>query len=532
MARILNITDLSSRIIRQRVTENSPESGLRIISDQGGQNSGGLSGILKGIGGLFGGAIKFAGWIIQPILSIFAFSFVGLMQILVQTSTFIYNFNINISDESIETQFDQAKLILAGLLGGTLGNSFGYLACGILPSTAILAFNEALGLYLLKEVGEEALEELAYNIRALCLISFKLGARSLFYAGYKNIRKAIKIWNSSNSNAEKEAINGLFGFKISDAIEAWGEKEAKPWSLRLFIEEKIDNIENPLIQNFVEEFYDESLDGCVEAGYVLAQGLDNWVLEQKNAQSYQQGSSQLIEIIPDREAPEERLIFAGNTQNVQTQIINSLNNYHLVDQRDVGQIIGEPVLDSVRKPPVSLSVRIYLRGVPNPPWFDQNGGQAKRAQVTIPNFNKAKLDWETIKLAVGGINGFLWGRFWVQANLLDGNKITFYAGSEAEGKDIAIKLIGLTNTTLSTLNITEEQKEGARILYPKLYKEIQKVYPASMVVINQKKILKISEGVATSTGMYKRRKYLIPLYTETKPENFNLIVAELSANPE
>ncbi len=60
-----------------------------------------------------------------------------------------------------------------------------------------------------------------------------------------------------------------------------------------------------------------------------------------------------------------------------------------------------------------------------------------------------------------------------------------------------------------------------------LYKETTRVYPANLTIINQNQILRINEGIATANGMYKRRRYLIPLYTDTQPDNFNLITQEL-----
>ena len=88
-------------------------------------------------------------------------------------------------------------------------------------------------------------------------------------------------------------------------------------------------------------------------------------------------------------------------------------------------------------------------------------------------------------------------------------------------------MLTLTNAELTTLNITEEKKEGARLKYKALYKEFTQVYPANLTIINQNRILKINEGIATSRGIYKRRQYIIPLYPDKKPNNFDLIVQEL-----
>lgn len=528
MVRQILLNSLESRVTRNSILANSPRNNYRVLSNNASGNNNSTNIISEFFTDFLGKGLKFSGWLLGKTLQLGAFSFVGLINLVKYAATSIWNFNWNISETEIDRLWEQSKLLLASYSGGITGQALGYLACGILPGTAILAFNEPLGLYLLKEVGEEALDELSASLAVLIQQSFRIFIQGYYLNQFKNVRRAIKKYVADRRGDKKSLINNFYGGKFAQAIEAWGEPDSKPWSFNLFFERGIEEIDNPYSQEFTEEAYDEFKDSCSEAGYVLAQGLDSWILQQRIAENQQSDDSNLIEVLPDRDAPEERLIFNGNDRQVRTQIINSLNTFQLVDNRDVGQIIGEPLLDSVRKPPVSLSLRIYLRGTPKPPWKNADGSLAKRAQVTIPNVKKSKLDWQTIKQAVGGINGYSWGRFFVEANLDDGNKITFYAGSEQEGQNIANSLLTLTNAELTTLNITEEKKEGSRLKYKALYKEFVRVYPANLTIINQNQILRVNEGIATSRGMYKRRRYLVPLHTDTKPDNFDLIIQELS----
>ncbi len=527
MSRLIRLATLQSRQTRATILANSPKRNYRVIGRGTTSDDGLLDRVVNFLSNVFGKGVKFFGWLINATLGTVWASFTGLWTLIVQTSSFIYNFNWNITSEEITQRFQQSKLILSGLAGGTIGNSLGFLACGVTPSAAILAVNESLGLYLLKEVGEEALDEFVANVSVLVAISFRLTAQNIFFNAYKNTRRAIKKYAAENKGDRKKLINTFYNGKIADAIEVWGEPNSKPWSFRLAIEERIESIQNPIVQEFVEEAYDEFLDACVEAGYVVANSLDNWVLQQRQAQLLQEQQSNLIEVLPDRDAPEERLIFTGNNQQVKSQIISSLNTFQMLDNRDVGQIIGEPLLDSVRKPPTSLTLRVILRSASKPPWKNADGSTAKIVAVTIPNAKKSKLDWLSIKNAFGGINGYLWGRFIVVARLNDGNMIKFFAHSETEGKKILNSLLLLTEAELTTVNITEEIKEGARLKYKSLYKESTRIYPANLTIINQNQVLRLNEGIATTRGIYKRRRYLIPLYTDNKPDNFDLITQEI-----
>jgi hypothetical protein len=527
MAVTLSLKNFSSRVVRSQIVQDSPVQGYRYIGKAGASGSGGGGGLLGFLKGFFGKALKFTGWLINVALGGLSFTFTTLWGAVVATTSYIYNFNWNVSDTTLDQQLNATKQVLAGQLGATMGNAFGFLACGVLPAGAIAVFNEPLGAYLLKEVGEEALEEFAANLAQLLRLSFRSTAQYLFISAYKNVRFAIKRWVSSADNNTKNLINKIFGSNMSEAIKNWGEPNSKPWSFRLKVEEAIDNIQNPLLQEFVEEFYDEALDSCVEAGYVIAGGLDTWYLEQALAKKQQEQESTLIELQPDRQAEEEKIILYGGGGNIKQQVIQTLSAYQLVEHRDVGQIIGEPVRQHLKKNPMTISLRIMMRGKAQPPFINADGTQSKRVQITVPNVSKAKIDWQTIKFACGGTNGYNWGRFLAKARLSDGNVIQAYGATADQASDRVKALLALTDSELLTLNVTEIQNEGKRKLKDSLRLKTERIYPAWMTILNQYKILNEDEGIATPTGTYKRRRTLIPLWTDTKPDDFQEIVNQL-----
>ena len=256
-------------------------------------------------------------------------------------------------------------------------------------------------------------------------------------------------------------------------------------------------------------------------------GLDTWLMQRLIENNSTQSEPNFVGFYPDREAPEEILMTWGNRQQIENQIIQGLNQHQQVWNRDVGQIIGEPLIESVRRPPFDLVLRILFRSVPRPVWKHPDGTQAKRVQITIPALKIAKLDWSTVKNAVGGVNGYVWGRFRFEARLEDENKIRFYAATEEEGEALLAKILTLVNPGLLTLNIVEEKKDGARLKYPALYKTPTRVYPAMLTLINQEKIASQDVGKQSTKGTYLNRRYLLPLYTNTAPEEFEQIKQEI-----
>ena len=168
--------------------------------------------------------------------------------LVVSAATFLVNFNWNISDAELDKQVEQSWSNLYSSLGATLGNATGWLVCGVLPAASMFMFNEFLGLYVLKNVGEEALEELAGNISILIKSLAGATTRSIFSYLFKTVR------------------NILYPDR---------DKNAQPWILSQKIEEKIETITDFNIRRLVEEYYEELVDACVEAGYVVANSVDS-----------------------------------------------------------------------------------------------------------------------------------------------------------------------------------------------------------------------------------------------------------------
>ncbi|NER49237.1 MAG: hypothetical protein F6J92_21585 [Symploca sp. SIO1A3] len=255
--------NLSSRVKRSEIGPRTYDVYGQI---QEPESDGFIQKIISVIGKVVGFLFKKV-W--QLLVAGFRFSWSALWGGIVSTTQFLWRFNWNISEKEIQNQMKNSLTQLAGTLGGTLGNSLGWLVCGALPGTLIFSFNEALGLYVLENVGEEALEELASNIAQLVRLSFGLAARGAFYYLFIKARKA------------------FYGDK---------PRSKKPWSFASSVEERVENIDNQIVEQFVEEFLEEFSESCIEAGYVVANTLDAWNAQQKMAQKSLLGPERTVEV--------------------------------------------------------------------------------------------------------------------------------------------------------------------------------------------------------------------------------------------
>jgi len=261
------VESLESTQIRQKIGNAGTRIFKASAETKQTNNDGGI------LGWLWNGATRFIGLIGSEAFKLIGFTLTGLWGLFVSTAQFIYNFNWNITDKEIDNQIAQSWSALSGMFGGALGNLVGYLGCGVLPGAVMFAFNEPLGVHVLKNVSEELAEEFLANVANVTRYAFQSGVQSLLLWAFKNTRKLIK----DNTGF----VQKMFGAGAADVVKAWGKEGSKPWSFAKAVNDKVESIPNEAVRNFVEEFLEEAWEGCVEAGYVVANSVDSFIAAEK-----------------------------------------------------------------------------------------------------------------------------------------------------------------------------------------------------------------------------------------------------------
>ncbi|MBH8553601.1 hypothetical protein I8751_14720 [Nostocaceae cyanobacterium CENA357] len=323
----ISVGDLASRAIRKQFSNRTINPIETSIGNSGGGNI---------ISIIVGGFNSLKGFVVEVFNVIGALDWKQLWAIVTQTVNYIWNFNWNATDTQLEEQIRQRFVALSATAGGTLGNAFGYLACGVLPGALIMTINEPMGAYVLANVVDEAADEFLQNFATLINQTFSLGVQITFAWLFKNVRKLIK----SNS----PAIGRLFGRSIEKAIKSWGEKGSQPWSFAIAFDNAVESIPNEALRNFVEEFAEEAIEACVEAGYVVANSVDtylaNKVLEKQLLPP--NGGQKYVEITPNRDLPDETIVIGGQAELLKPVIVQTLAQHQVLGERDLGTIYGTP----------------------------------------------------------------------------------------------------------------------------------------------------------------------------------------------
>ncbi len=252
---------------------------------------------LAGAGGVFAKM----GWLGKLLSTSLAVSLPTLWGYAVQSFYFLYNFDFNMSDEAIDRQSTSGISALAGSLGGFVGSSLGWLACGLAPATAIAAADPLKGLLAKKELTEEMIEELSQEMWTVINQASRQVARAAFLQSYKHARR----WIKEKDSVQYKIATQIFG---KEAIKNWGDGK-KPFTISGQINQAIEDIgENQYVQtllgkqgaealeNFLEEAVEEFIDSCIEAGFVLSSAYSVALMQQNQQRTLTFGEMRTVEI--------------------------------------------------------------------------------------------------------------------------------------------------------------------------------------------------------------------------------------------
>lgn len=231
--------------------------------------------VVAGIGGFLSLGLLAQIGILFTLSAIFTF--------VITTIQILYNFNWAVSDEEIEKEIKAAYDSLYGLTGGLLGKSLGYLVCGALPGVTAFAFNKGVAAAIFEELGEEAKEELLGQLSALANATFRAFATAQIKKQFKSARRYLK-------KKPNHPLSKILREKMGEKnFKQWGEKSGQTFTLANKVEERVENIKDPRLRNFTEQFLEEFSEGCVEAGYIVVNTIDSQMAAQAMMNRRQSG---------------------------------------------------------------------------------------------------------------------------------------------------------------------------------------------------------------------------------------------------
>lgn len=274
MALSLNIREFPGYQMMKNIYDALPGSGIvkKIVV---GLVIGGLVAAVAGAGIAFfiGGAAFLLSLPLLVQLGVIV-SLVAILSLVIIAVQTIWNFDWAQSDAEIEEKIKASFDQYYGRVGEFAGKLTGYLVCGALPGVLSFCFNKSVAAAIFANLTEEAKDELLGDLAAIARSVLATLVNALMLKGFKSARKWIKRPGTPLHNYIKEKMG-------AKNFEKWGnEKFDKPFTIAGKVEERIEKIKDPKLRSFTEEFLEGLSEGCIEAGYIVANTIDSHMAAQ------------------------------------------------------------------------------------------------------------------------------------------------------------------------------------------------------------------------------------------------------------
>lgn len=449
----------------------------------------------------------------------------------VNDATRIWTFDWNQTDEQLRQLNEAENTALYAVWGNVVGTGLGWVTSVVLGYGVVQAIpvigTAALAKFIATKIAEEGVEETFASVAAALTLTSEVQARKQLRNTYIYSRRGVKRVAAVTGELLQSVRDGErpSGNDILERLAEDPTVTPPSWSFA----RGFDNLIDSLPGNwgiFAEEAADSFADALTDATFLIAQELDTFVASQRLTEESQNPERGIV-LYPDRENENERYILTGRQSDVQSQANIVLSNHRTISNRDIGLLTGQTLDDYVRDKELTLRLRFQLFNRKRPPYGNTANDSLTRVTITVPDVKRSAISWQKLRFALGGSNGYLWGRFKARGRIDSKRYVTVYGGSESEAVRRLKAVMQLSNADIQTINVTEELLEGDRLTNPRLQKDTTQVYPGYVSIINRDRTLAIDQGRASTDGRWADRQNRFDLWRDTEPRGFDQQVAEL-----
>lgn len=273
------------------------------------------------------------------------------------------------------------------------------------------------------------------------------------------------------------------------------------------IDKTVQAIPNEGLRNFVMGFLEGAEDAFWDVGYIVANTLDDHVAASRYANQRGKEVERTIILEPDATTKEE-IVITGPQESVIATTTEVLAIHRLIQNRDVGQIVGIPAESFPRAKHMIRQLVVCFKAKKEPPYWTPDG-RAKEVQYTIPDA-KPGLSWQEIK---GAARPFTWGPWRATANLDNNRQMAVYGATGQEAEQQLRSLLLLSTAAIVTLSISEE-----KIRDPRHIKRPTTVWPAFATLVTSPTDIQGRPSGGDSALRRERRR--IKLWPDQEPDDF------------
>lgn len=428
------------------------------------------------------GLLKFGGFLLKSAFSFIEWSFSGLWEMILETSYELAYFDWNQSDKEINEFIKESNLAMIRQFGQFAGSGTVWLTSIAVSSALTVKFPVLAGkvaLALANEGGQSLRGQLVGNLQFATLSAIK----SVALGSYLWVRKLIKGEETKENN--------------------------KPWIIAEKVEKTLKKIPNETTRNFAEGFLDGALDSILDIGYIVAFTLDDYYAAAREAVNETEQPVRRLEVFPDADS-NESIILEDTQEAVEEQLNNYLSNHDLINNRDVGTVVGQPYDEWYGQIPQSRKMVLEFNANEKPPFLNEAGEKTKRVQISIPNV-KAGISWQDLKL----IKKFTWGNYMARGVFEDRRQMTVWGSSEGEAKNTLLELAKLSTKSIIQVSVSHPEIQNMR-----RRKRPTVVHPVFATMLVRKRTPTTGDTTLIDGQNRAMAKERVEIWREEKPDSF------------
>lgn len=427
---------------------------------------------------------KLGGFLLGNAAQGWGYALIELKNWFISSVLTLYNFDWAQTDKALQQQKDANVNAVIQQIGEAVGSGAVYMTTIALGGAAKFRFPVVAGNVLLR-LAEEGGEEMEQKIRGV-------------------------LTTSRQKIVENYMIDALLTARQMRLFGAQPISEQKePWTISGQLEKQVDGVQDAKMKAFLNGVKEGFEDGLFEALYVISYGIDEAFLASKLAVKRSTGKERMVELIPDKTNEDETIYLRGRQEELKPVIMQTQANHKLVRNRDVGQLVGYPLIDYVKAQPFVRKLSVVFRSKEKPPYRDADGKQVKRVECVIPDV-KPGLTWSELKQKIRPYN---WGKFRATANLSNGRQMAIYGATPQDAEDQLRDMLSLSTAQILTLSVTEEKDRHTR-----LKKDPVRVYPSFCQLMVRQTDQDDPDYTDLEGKGYAQYCQKIELYHDTEPE--------------
>lgn len=409
--------------------------------------------VVKSGKGILSKIAQLGGFLFSKIVTFFNLSFDRLWDVLVDAYFTLKTFDWNATDAELQKQIERNNQAIVSAAAEGIGTAIGW-------GTVRLA-NFFVGRFLPGRRGQQlqAIEGIKVPV-----VSARVGL-ALAEEGNEEMEYQFRrfIGTASRSMVSNAFINWVLTARRNEWFGMSKITEPKPnGSIATKIDEQIEKLPE-FWRKPVESFIDGFEDAIVEAGYVVAFSIDDHIAAQRWMRK-DQGPYRTIEVKPHKDS-EEVITFRGSQEDVIDSIRTVLPVHQIVDDRDIGQFMGEPPNEVISAKPQLRTLNLMFYSRPAPPYKKQNKWIATRRTISVPDARPG-LSAKDIRAIVPKYQS---GKYYVHCKMDTGRQMQGWFASPSEGREVLTQLAKLSTADILPTTFRSSTGEGDQTKSDRMY---------------------------------------------------------------